>query len=161
MLIYPFLVSSARAARSRNALNSLICFNIPPESLLLLTSSATRFRTSSIPILSAAPSTESWGYCSLLRSSASSMSWIVLLRLSRSYDGVSKFGGVRRFLIRLTCASFDSFSCLIRTSSMRRAIFSRSARTRRISSRRASLFFCSSRTRFSSAKLLSRLIVWR
>lgn len=78
------LPSNARAARSRNALKSFICFKMPPESLLLLSLPPIRFRRSSIPTISTGPSAGLCRFFALPRSMANSISWIVALRESRS-----------------------------------------------------------------------------
>lgn len=80
-----FLNSNTNAARSRNALNSLICFSIPPESVFLLTSSATRFNSTSVPVILLA----SLGCKDFPRSTANSISWTVTLSASLSYLRIS------------------------------------------------------------------------
>ena len=75
------LVSKARAVLSKKELKSLICFSMPPSLLLLLTSLATRLRTSSMPVNSTFPWLAVFAFpCS----TTISRSWIVLLRASRS-----------------------------------------------------------------------------
>lgn len=77
-----FLPSNANAARSMNALNALICFKMPPSSLALLASDATRFNISSI---SDFPSSL-LSVVDFPRSTASSISCTVVLRTSRCWD---------------------------------------------------------------------------
>jgi hypothetical protein len=76
---HAFRDSSTNAARSRKALNSSICLRIPPESLLLLTWSATRLRSTSVPAISAPSVSEDFP-----KSIASSISCTVVLSVSLS-----------------------------------------------------------------------------